>query len=403
LIDLEFQRAFAFAFLALPVLLWILARRPRPPRERATATLSVWREVLEQNSAVPTSRGRGVPLGLYWILLALVLGTVALAGPHRPRLAEPEWRVVLDTRPQMFLPWQPEDPNGSSERRIDVALARADEWISGPAQWMRFDGDAWQVVRGDRPPADWLRASNHDSESVPWSEVDRADSLWITDRVPEPRAASWVASGGARVDGLVGRRDGRLVTVLDGELVVDGVPDPARLSFDGGLPRELRRLTELWARERGMRSLPFGTESDLVIRVTPARDGTSVVRGPGWELTAAAAEAPTGRALWRDADGATVLAGSAGELQLALRDPLRLEGDRRALGVAWIDALEAHVAPPRGAVGLRARRAAGEGGAARGAGPGPPADSAPGTLVSWLALAAGLCAALGLRAGALRI
>jgi len=399
--DIEFQRGFAFAFLALPTLLWVLARRPRPPHELATGTLSIWREVLEQNTATPVTRGRGVPPGLYWCLLALLLGTLALAGPHRRHDVAPEWRVVLDTRPQMFLPWRTESPVETGKRRIDVALARAQEWIAGAALWMRYDGEGFEQARGDEPPADWLLASNHSSEAMPWSGLDRADSLWVSDRELHPRGASWVASGGAAADGVVGRRDGRSVSVRAGELV-DGEPDPVSVSIDARVPHELRRLTEAWAGERGMRVLPSKQGAELVVHALPARAGKSAVRGNGWELSGVSAEAPSGRTLWRDANGAAVLTITSGELHLALGDPLVIEGDRRAFGLAWIEVLESSVLPPRGAVSIAARRSAGAGGEQRGAGPSLSTDSSPGPWASWLALAACLAAALGLRLRALR-
>lgn len=397
---LEFQRAAALFLLALPLILWLLARRPRPPRERATGTLAIWREVLDLAVATPASRCRGVPPGLYLLLLGLVSGTLALAGPRQSREAAPEWRVVLDTRANLFLPWRADGAEAGEQRRIDVALAAAREWIDGPALWMRFEDERWETERGVEPPAAWLRATNHPTAAPPWSEVDRADTLWITDRVPAAREASWSASGGERVDGVVGRRDGRLVSLLDGERVELGPASRVQLSVDPRLPRELAQLSASWARERGIALVE--ADADLRILTTTVRPGERVVSGEGWKLTGRAAEDARGRVLWRDAQGAAVLWTAPGELQLGMQGPCALEGDRRALGIAWIDALEAAAPPPPEAIPPLARRSAGAGGVRRGSGPGVAAGTEPGVLVTWLALAAALLGALGLRAGALR-
>lgn len=400
---LEFQRAAALSLLVLPLVLWWLARRPRPPQERATGTLEIWREVLERAIATPTTRGRGVPPGLYCLLLGLVLGTLALAGPRSGRSVAPEWRVVLDTRTGMYLPWRGEGAPETTRRRLDVALDVAREWIEGPALWMRFDGERWEHASGVAPPAAWLRDSNRTTDSMPWSEVDRADTLWITDGAPQSHEASWIASGGDRVDGVVGRRNGRIASMRDGERIELGAPDRVRLALDARLPEALRGLCESWARERGAELVDVDADADATVRVTAPRSGERVVPGDGWSLTGRAAEEPVGRALWRDSAGDVALSAAPGTLRLALHEPLELEGDRRAFALDWLEALEASVLEPDGTVPLAARRSVGSGGRFRGAGPGPPLRTSPGVLVSWLALGAALLVGLGLRAGALRL
>ncbi|MCA8979490.1 MAG: hypothetical protein KDC14_05655, partial [Planctomycetes bacterium] len=313
MLGLEFQRASALFLLALPLVLWLLARRPRPPHERATGTLDIWREVLERSAARPTTRGRGVPPGLYALFLGLALGALALAGPRTHREAAPEWRVVLDTRASMYLPWREEAQSAGEDRRIDVALRAAREWIDGPALWTRFDGAHWESVRGLEPPPDWLRATNRTTTAMPWSEVDRADALWVTDRAPESREASWCASGGAHVDGIVGRVDGRLVELRDGARIELGAASPVRLVLDASLPRELRGLSEAWARERGIELVASG--ADLRVGSGASREGARVVLGDGWQLSGAAAQEPAGEVLWRDREGAAALATRTGQLQ----------------------------------------------------------------------------------------
>jgi hypothetical protein len=302
----------------------------------------------------------------------------------------------------MFLPWL--GPQGSKvgARRIDVALEAAREWIDGEAQWLRFDGEGWESARGSDPPQDWLGASNRATDAMPWSEVDRADTLWITDRALTPRAASWVASGGAAVDGIVGRRGDRLLAVQNGELIATGESDRVTVFVESSVPHELRDLTAAWGRERGVDFAETNSNVDLRVSTTPLRTGERLVRGGAWELRGTAAEAPAGRVLWRDASGAAALGVAPGELQLAFGDPLSIDGDRRALGLAWIEALESAVEPPAGSVSLAARRSAGAGGRERGAGPGPPPGTTPGALISWLALAACIAGALGLRPRDLR-
>lgn len=400
--DFEFQRPSALAALVLPIALWLLARRPRPPIAAATGTLAIWHEVLEQMTARPTTRKRGLPLGLLFLLLALTLGSLALAGPVQRAESAAPWRVVLDTRPQMFLPWSLTADRTSDQRRIDVALESAAQWIDGETLWMRFDGEEWEESRGSDPPADWLIAANLVMDELPWSEVDRADCLWITDRIPKPSAASFSASGGSAVDGWVGRRNGHRLFARGSELFESAEVDRARLFVADAVPRELRALTEAWSRERDVDLVGVEDAADLRLSVTQRGDGESSVFGTDWTLRGATCAEPTGRVIWRDEVGATVLAGTPGELRLALRDPVEWGGDRRRFGLAWIEILESHVRSPAGAVSLTGRRDAGPAGL--GLGPEAPlAASRPARLVSWMIAAAALAAALGLRSRALRV
>jgi len=399
---LEFARAWALIALLLPALLWWFARKPRPPRERATGTLAIWHEVLSDPNVVTGRRAHGVPPRLYWTLLALLLGSLALAGPVLRRAAEAQRRVVLDTSPSMFLPWSTPDGEVSGRLRIEVALDLARKSIDGPVLWRRFDGARWEEAPGDAPPEAWLQATNLVQETLPWSEEDRPDSLWVTDRAAEPRAAAWVASGGGAVDGLVGVRGVRRIEVRAGALVDAGPATARAYALSAELPELVVALTHAWAQERGLvrRS---GVPLALEVLGSARAEGERRVQLGGWTLTGRAAAAPRGTPVWRDTQGEVVLGTAPGRLELALTDPVRgttparVDGDRQAFALRWIDALEAAVLPRDGVVSLSERGDAGPGGSDPGTARFRDASLETAPIAVWLAILALSCAALGMR------
>ncbi len=418
--ELDWSRPSALLALALPLALWVLARRPRPPRELATGTLAIWRELRPTGEPVGAARRRGVPWWVRFTMAALVCGALALAGPT-PRPAEEErWIVVVDQRPGVFLPWVASDGRADERTRLDVALDRALALQLDPAEreWRRYVDGAWERATGAAPPDAWRVAPARPAVAPPWSEVDARGTLFVSDRRVDATLASPVWSGGGAVEGLVGRRGDRALYWRGGALAAGESLPPLRVAIDPEVPRELATLTAAWARERGAEIV--AEDADLAVRAAPGGDGDDGedsqdskgstgdavrVRGAsGWSWRGAARDLAVpgdARVLRRDERGAPRLVGTAGDLLLGLGEPFALDGDRRAAGLAWIAHLEDAVPPPAGAVALAARADAGEGGAV--IGPDPAGRSAPrpgAPFAFWLTLGALACAAAAARAGA---
>lgn len=431
--ELEWSRPSALLALALPLALWVLSRRPRPPRELATGTLAIWRALRPNGEPVGSARRRGVPWWVRWSMVALACGALALADPGFAAPPAPRWVVVLDRSPGVFLPWVGPDDVAAQDTRLDVALRGVDALVNGDGadeiEWRVFEDGAWRSHVGARPPASWTSAPLRVEAAPPWDEVDAAGVVFVSDRRVASAFASSVWSGGGPVDGLVGRRAGRALAWRDGRLVVRDEAAPLVVALDDEVPGALASLTTAWAKERGAR-----VRSSLV-----SEDGDSVDAGaddagtggePGDVLRVRVGRAPEGAtavlvdvgdASWRgaarrfpddedaarsfetlhvDRAGTPRVRARAGDVLLGLAEPFAIEGDRRAAGLAWIAVLEAAAPPPAGAVSLARRADAGEGGARLGAAPtaaDPRSDRAPWAF--WLLLGALAAGVLAARAG----
>ncbi|MDP6838654.1 MAG: BatA domain-containing protein [Planctomycetota bacterium] len=214
--------------LALPLLVLLASFLGRRPREVFTGTLGLWRELETENSARGARRSWHLPASRYLLLLALLSGALALAGPRWALPVERDtYRVIVDRSPSMYLPLsgkekgEAEEDGGPSRLEAAVKLLRDYPGI-GEAQLLWEDptanmaGDpvgnearaAGQEVRLPRgweiPPERWGAPRGE----VDWAAWDRAGVIWLTDRAPglggvERRLAGLVASGGAAVPGWV--------------------------------------------------------------------------------------------------------------------------------------------------------------------------------------------------------
>jgi hypothetical protein len=339
LAGVEWTRTWGFGALALPIAVWLLARRPDRPVAVATGTLALWERVrAARPSASPRARSR-VPPAVWLLIASLTLGALALAGPRSPERRPVALRVLVDASPSMGLSL------GSGTRR-DRALELARQWIDT------------QVPRGST--ATWI---DHPGSFGPID--DREGVLWVTDRAPDdpPKLAGCVASGGEAVPGPIAV-DGATRYDWDGERIVE-VPGGApsrRLVVDGTLPAPIAGVLGAWAEARGaVLDSGAGTAASLTIRTVPRADARELeVARDGWKSRASAAGTVRAGTTWlADGAGGALVAFDRGRIEnalVAMREP---EGDPAAFAVSWARLLDEVVLPPPGVVELGERRAVG--------------------------------------------
>ncbi len=258
----------------------------------------------------------------------------------------------------------------------------------------------------------WIAKNAPASRALAWidhaaafgPEEDRADTLWVTDRAPDPapRRAGFVASGGPAVPGSIAV-DGSTRYDWDGERIVevkDGAP-ARRVEVTSELPEPIAGVLAAWAAGRGA---SVGAGAGLAALVVSGRsrapaDGGDVECGrDGWTARGKLATAAD-RAMetWlADARGRALVTSSAGRIDCALATMDDPRGDPAAFAVSWAALFDRAVLPPEGVVALAEREDAGEErveaprGAAREAETRSPAWDA------WLAGAALACVLLAL-------
>jgi hypothetical protein len=370
---LAWARPWAFALLAVPLILAWFALRRRSDARIATSDLDLWRGV-EPRGGDPRPRP---PRRIAWAhalaLAALAAAALAVAGPARATRPL-VWTCLVDASPSMALPL------GASTRR-QVAIDAANELARRHGAELRWPaGDASALSVGD---ASALLAG--DARSLP----DAPDVLWITDAAPRepPRFAGFVASGGDAVPGPIAVAgadrldwDGEHVARINGgaparTLLVEGLdalPEP--------LAAPLQRVLAAWADARGVRvmsaedsaSIPASAVLRLRVAgpiVEPAleagRDGWTA-RGPrlGRPLRDAGAE----RELepWLRIGGEVVIARGTGRIELGWLPGTPSDG--AAFAVSWARLFDASALAPAGIVPLEERVAAGPAGAVAPAG-----------------------------------
>ena len=375
LLGVEWARPLALLALALPVALLLASRLHERPVEIATGTLDLWKRVLAARPPPSGRARRRIPPAVWLLAAALALGALALAGPARPAKSSRALRVLVDRSPSMELPL------GSGTRR-ERALAMANAWIDA------------NLPRGS--PIEWI-----DREEPFGPDDDRPDTLWVTDRAPEPppARAGFVASGGSAVPGPIAL-DGTTRYDWDGERIAavrDGAPQRS-VAVIGELPRPIADVLAAWAQARGARIAPKyerGVSLGLTTAVSGSRRDLDVGRD-GWSARAAVLDVPIDLTTWlEDAEHRTLVAwrpGLVASAIVSLDDP---RGDPAAFAVSWAQLFDSAVLPPPGIVELAERRAAGAEAtvAPRAAGDeGPPPGSRSGAAA--LALVAAVCAAL---------
>ena len=373
-------RPLGLVALLLPALLLLTARRWRRPPSEVTGTLEVWREVA--SGEPPGGRHRRLPPALLFLIAALTLGALALAGPRGGARAGRSWHVVVDRSPSMDL------PHADGGTRGERALAAAEAWLA----------DA-------RRPTDRVAWSAHAGAS--WAALDRAGVVWVTDRAPDPgpARAGLFASGGAAVPGPIAVGQGELL-VWDGERI-EVIPAPRRaVRVDRAVPELLAALVRVWAAARGL-DVAAQAGPDVVLYVSgPARAARAELEAragrDGWTAAGrVAGPADEGLEPWLTADGSALVAFGSGRVDVAWSRIDEPAGDPDAFAVSWSRLLDAALAPPPGVVPLEQRRDAGEPVSRpprepvpMGAGVG---RAAPGWIDALLVLLAAGCAALALR------
>ncbi len=318
--QLEWTRPAALVTLLLPALVLLLSLRKERPHPISIGTFSLWKEL-------PAAIGgeghrRRIPPERMLVVLALVCGGVALAGPRRtsPPLTR-TWLVVVDGSPSMYL----DHPSGGT--RLDAALSALDDLAErggATLRWSRPSASGDEEDTGDFPSA-WLRAPWPPRSEPAWSRYDSAGTVWLTDRAPPnlPALAGVVASGGPAVEGPIGSV-GNVWLDWDGEGLVERSGAPSRtVELDPELPTSVLAVARAWAAERGFDG--GGEEVALTVGV----GGESVTHGPG--------RVSLGRG---GLDG--------------------LSEDPAAFAVYWSELFDKAVLPPVGTVSLAERGGAGE-------------------------------------------
>ncbi len=386
MIALDWARPAGLTALALPVVLYLLARaRSRPP-EIATGTLEIWQSLPSHPVLRDTRARRSVPSAIWFLIGALAAGALAaagprLAGPRAPRI----WTILVDHSPSTSLPPTPSSGD-AKRRRIDVALERARAWLAEHGEagdrvvWWSPARPLVELPLGEPPSDQWLAHPPWFAPEPEFELHDTPTSIWVTDRAPlaPPRLAGCFASGGESIAGPIAC-DGRdriywngsaLVVVPDaiGERTVALDPDRA------SLPDELVELFALWARERGFEVEPgeapvltleaAGTATGSETDVEGGRDlwrarGRAISGGiPASEFGDPSAEVwlasePTGGEAW------VLVLAAPGRVVLAWRELETLSGDPAAFALSWSRLFDRCALPPSGIVPLAERADAG--------------------------------------------
>ena len=366
------------AALALPLAVWWLARRPRPPAETATGTLAVWRAVAAE--ALPAAARRRAP----WLLLAaLCLGALALAGPRTPRAREAPWRVVVDRSPSMHLPVNglgtAADGPTRLERALELAEAELERRSARERRYLAYDGVEFVAAEGAGLPPAWRRAPALPHPEPDWACIDFSRTLWVTDREPAtaPRQAGLVLSGGDLVPGPAAvAPDGTLLDFDGQDLRPSGArAAPRALWIDAAVPDPVRDLAELWAVERGLALAPGPDPGSAALAIaglpSGARERIAAGRD-GWELdvTALPGGFPRARASpasdfelaatpWL-AEPVILIQSAPGRIELAFDESTEPRGDPAAFALSWSALFDACLLPPREVVPVAERLAAGE-------------------------------------------
>lgn len=376
---LAFGRPIAFALLVLPIAVILLARRHTRPESDATGTLELWRRSAVQVTENAARVRSKLPPWAWWIVLALVLGIVALADPRPSQArAENELLVVVDRSPSMYLA---DDGRTRLAHALEMAhdvIARYDAdhviWIAPPA-------GSSAKVRGNALPAEWGDAPRVPRDLVDFGVYDRPGALWITDRAPEsaPRWAGFVASGGARVVGSIGVHDGRLVEWDGTRVSVSSVRAPERrVTIAERTPDWIARLARTWAAARGLACVsdteaqgesaalelsvhaPANAESALVATNEAGRDGW-LARGTfASGLKSIDDDGVLERWLVDPASGATLVASGPGRIRIAFATLEPPRGDPAAFAVSWSQLFDSCALDPTACVPLSERAGAGK-------------------------------------------
>ncbi len=393
----EWTRPAGFLALVVPLIVVLFASRRRPPREVPTGAFALWKAVAAEASSSSKARKRGLPRQLWWLVLALVLTALAIAGPRRlVAQASAPWTIVLDRSPSMYLPLGP----GGAEPRLVHGVREAQAWLDElgvPPQARSWTDGERSAPRGTGPPAEFLSAPLAPAPPPSWARFDGPGRLWISDAEPQPAAsaASVLLVGGAAIPGEVG-----------GGLAWDGARlAPSSGATRGGvfaseLPPVVQELLSLWCEERG---LEFTSDERAArLRVYGLHPGAPEVSSHGRDGWRARGAWQPGGAPRSDEWGRLeewlapqLVTSAAGRIHIACEGTMELSGDPAAFAVSWSKLFDERCSPAPGVVALAERRAAGPARRSLGApAPGSPARQDEAAWEAWLLLAAFSCASL---------
>ncbi|MEM9380754.1 MAG: hypothetical protein AAGB93_12450 [Planctomycetota bacterium] len=374
----ELARSPALALLVLPIALVVLSFRKDVPR---VVVLGTTRFFGDEEAAGADRARRRLTASRLAALLAMLLGTIAAAGPRPVPGADPPEVFVarVDRTPSMFLPIDPARPGGA--RRIDAAVGRARDWLrerdAGGARslvrWTDAGGaatDAPPLSPEASPPAALLEPPRAPAPEPLWRGVDRPGALLVTDAAPglELRHAGLFTSGGPAVPGPVAA-DAEGLLEWNGE---DGAPLARRpggprltLRVEAAAAGPFAELARLWAEERGIAGAQDGRRAGLVVS-GPDTEGVerSLEAGrDGWAATAVVLGRPTVAAGFDPwlvaADGTPLVTVRPGEVRVHASALDVVSRDDAAFAVSAARMLDGALLPPPEVVSLEERRAAG--------------------------------------------
>lgn len=370
LAEIAWARPAALWLLLLPLGLLLFLRQKRAPETRATGTLDLWLEVARDQARQARGRARRIPPRAWWLLLALCVGSLAVAGPDfRQPPREVLWCFEVDRSPSMYLPVAVD----GDRSRYDAALNATLEWLDDhevEASQLRWRAAGSAIERGAEPPSSWAAPPGTPaSELTDFGATSEGDgTVWnrITDAAPTPEPSHWgyFASGGAAIPGPIGDLDGRDL-VWDGEALVPGaVREPRTMHVGEGVPRECREIAEIWASERGVLLAGDSASADLTLRFAGTGGGEARnALGQGWSAEVVAHEWRAGDSTkagaWLADEEVVLVRQRPGLVELAFSEITALGGDPAAFALAWGELFDACMPPGRDGLSLAERQAAG--------------------------------------------
>lgn len=377
----------ALVALVLPLavlLLSFMRRRPRP------VALGTARFFQAGGEAEASRRRWHLPGARFWAVVALLLGILASA---RPRPSAEEEAVYLltvhvDRSPSMFLPMDPDAPDG--ERRVDRALAATANWLETLDDGRRRAVIRWRALEpggldvtldsGQGVPAALYRPPSRAMAPPQWGRWAAPGAVFVTDSAElvgalEGSGVGLFASGGPMVPGPVSAGPGGLLLWdgTDGPLVPqDSAEPPLRVHVGDGLPESIGSLVRLWAEERGFPRTEAEEGAGLRVRgafegVGPGArsDGEIAAGRDGWSAALdGIAPLPLGaREGWRPwlvgGGGECLVRARPGEVEVGFAVVRPAPATMEAFAVSWARLLDEHLVPPAVVVSMGERGAAG--------------------------------------------
>lgn len=358
---------------ALAALLLWLARRGEAHEAWWSSTLDLLRPVARPPPAARGARLRPPP-DAACAAAALCAAGLALGWPQAGAERGPRrWTVQVDASPSLYLPWAADGelPESGAPTRLERALDRTAAELERVVArddrllWRRVVDGRVQVHEGRACPPPWLEPPEVPQAPPPWEALDLPGHLWVSDDLhdPPPRSARAILSGGAAVPGPVAALGRGRLTGTPGGLQVDAEAYPApRLALQGiALSGALARVLDAWRAARGVEPAT-GPPAELVLALATTERAAELPRraaGPGWTWEFSAASGPLQGTPWLADEHGTLVAWTAGRIELAGLPTGEPQGDPAAFAASWSDLLDGACLAPPGVVSTAERAAAG--------------------------------------------